>query len=115
MERRIRSFETLTEELRDKLQEQYPDGIENHHIRTVSTPKGENLRVIELRTADVLYLIKLTPESRQEMDEFLEQDSDDVGGDDIGGSDDIEGADEEEEEEETDAPPADDEDDDDED
>ncbi len=112
MERRIRSFETLTEELRDKLQDQYPDGIENHHIRTVSTPKGENLRVIELRTAEVLYLIKLTPESRQEMDEFLEQDSD-GDSDDISESDEIEGADEEEEEEdEKDAPPADDEDDD---
>lgn len=111
MERRIRSFETLTDELRDKLQEQYPDGIEDHHIRRVSTPKGENLRVIELRTADVLYLIKLTPESRQEMDEFLEQDTDDVGSDDIGGSDDIEGADEEEEEEEEDVPAEEDEDD----
>lgn len=112
MERRIRSFETLTDELRDKLQEQYPDGIENHHIRTVSTPKGENLRVIELRTAEVLYLIKLTAESRQEMDEFLEQDGDDADSDEMGGSEDIEGADEEEEEEETDVPPADDEDDD---
>lgn len=113
MERRIRSFETLTDELREKLQEQYPDGIENHHIRTVSTPKGENLRVIELRTADVLYLIKLTPESRQEMDEFLEQEGDDSGpSEDMEGSDDLEGAEEEEEEEETDAPPADDEDDD---
>lgn len=115
MERRIRSFETLTDELRDKLQEQYPDGIENHHIRTVSTPKGENLRVIELRTAEVLYLIKLTAESRQEMDEFLEQEGEDVDSDEMGGSDDIEGADEEEEEEEEDAPPADDGDDDDED
>ncbi|HRN37819.1 MAG TPA: hypothetical protein PLV70_12450 [Flavobacteriales bacterium] len=117
MERRIRSFDTLTEELRDKLQEQYPDGIENHHIRTVSTPKGENLRVIELRTPEVMYLIKLTAESRQEMDEFLEQDQDsDAGnGDELEGSDDLEGADEEEEEEDNDAPPADDGDDDDED
>lgn len=39
MERRIRSFDTLTDELRDKLQEQYPDGIESSHIRTVSTPR----------------------------------------------------------------------------
>jgi hypothetical protein len=41
MERRIRSFDTLTEELREKLQEQFPDGIENSHIRTVSTPKAK--------------------------------------------------------------------------
>lgn len=116
MERRIRSFETLTDDLREKLQEQYPDGIENHHVRTVSTPKGESLRVIELRTPEVLYLIKLTPESRQEMDEFLEQDSDDGPREDLEGTDDIEGGEEEEEEEEdNDAPPAEDDGDDDED
>ena len=102
MERRIRSFDTLTDELRDKLQEQYPDGIENSHIKTVSTPKGENLRVIELRTPDVMYLIKVNAESRGEIDEFLDQDSDsnDRGeDDDIEDNDDLEGADEEEEEE----------------
>ncbi len=118
MERRIRSFDTLTEELRDKLQEQFPDGIENSHIKTVSTPKGENLRVIELRTPEVMYLIKVNAESREEMDEFLDQDNDssDRGeDDDIEGSDTLEGADDEEEEEDKDAPPADDGDDDDED
>lgn len=106
MQRLIRSFNTLTDELRDKLQEQYPDGIDNSHIRTVSTPKGENLRVIELRTPEAMYLIKVNAESRGEIDEFLDQDSgtDDRDSEDIEGADDLEGADEEEEEEETDAP-----------
>jgi hypothetical protein len=108
MERRIRSFNTLTDELREKLQEQYPDGIDNSHIRSVSTPKGENLRVIELRTAEVMYLIKVNAESREEMDEFLDQDSgtdDDGGGEDVESNDELEGADDaEEEEEEADAP-----------
>lgn len=117
MERRIRSFDTLTDELRDKLQEQYPDGIENSHIKTVSTPKGENLRVIELTTPDVMYLIKVNTESREAMDEFLEQepdnDSEDRDSGDIEGNDDLEGAEEEEEEEvEKDVPLAEDEDDD---
>ncbi len=111
MERRIRSFDTLTDELRDKLQAQYPDGIENSHIRTVNTPKGETLRVIELTTPDVMYLIKVNTESREAMDEFLEQDADedDSDSENLEGNDDIEGADEEEEEEtDKDAPPADD-------
>ncbi len=112
MERRIRSFETLTDELREKLQEQFPDGIENSHIRTVNTPKGETLRVIELTTPDVMYLIKVNTESREAMDEFLEQDSDsedsDSESENIEGNDDLEGAEEEEEEEvDKDAPPAD--------
>ena len=109
MERRIRSFNTLTDELREKLQEQYPDGIDNSHIRSVSTPKGENLRVIELRTPEVMYLIKVNAESREEMDEFLDQDNsgdDDRGGDDVDSTDELEGADtaDDEEEEDTDAP-----------
>ena len=114
MERRIRSFDTLTDELREKLQEQFPDGIENSHIRTVNTPKGETLRVIELTTPDVMYLIKVNTESREAMDEFLEQDSDSDDRDseseseNIEGNDDLEGAEEEEEEEvDKDAPPAD--------
>ena len=123
MERRIRSFNTLTDELREKLQEQYPDGIDNSHIRSVSTPKGENLRVIELRTAEVMYLIKVNAESREEMDEFLDQDN--SGDDDAGGggedgesNDELEGADnadDEEEEEDKDAPSEDGDEDDDED
>jgi len=73
MQRLIRSFNTLTDDLREKLQEQYPDGIDNNHIRTLATPKGESLRVIELRTADAIYLIKINAESREEIEQFLDQ------------------------------------------
>lgn len=74
MQRLIRSFNTLTDDLREKLQEQYPDGIDNSHIRTIATAKGESLRVIELRTNDASYLIKINAESREEIDQFLDQD-----------------------------------------
>ncbi len=74
MQRLIRSFNTLTDDLREKLQEQYPDGIDNTHIRTIATAKGESLRVIELRTSDAIYLIKINAESREEIDQFLDQD-----------------------------------------
>lgn len=117
MQRLIRSFNTLTDELRDKLQEQYPDGIDNSHIRTLNTPKGESLRVIELRTADAIYLIKINAESREEIEQFLDQEE---GGpavaEDIeaGDGDELEGVDgaddEEEKEEDTDVDDEDDED-----
>ena len=93
MQRLIRSFNTLTDDLRDMLQEQYPDGIDNSHIRTLNTPKGESLRVIELRTSDAIYLIKINAESREEIEQFLDQEegggalADDIGG---GDGDDIE-------------------------
>jgi len=104
MQRLIRSFNTLTDELRDKLQEQYPDGIDNSHIRTIATAKGDSLRVIELRTADAIYLIKISAESREEIEQFLDQEegggalADDIGGgdgDDIETPDGADGADDE--------------------
>ena len=73
MQRLIRSFNTLTDDLREKLQEQYPDGIDNNHIRTIATAKGDSLRVIELRTSDAIYLIKINAESREEIEQFLDQ------------------------------------------
>lgn len=91
MQRLIRSFNTLTDELREKLQEQYPDGIDNSHIRAISTAKGETLRVIELRTSEAIYLIKINPESRAEIEEFLDQEdgaaavSEDIEGDGLEG------------------------------
>lgn len=94
MQRLIRSFNTLTDELREKLQEQYPDGIDNSHIRAISTAKGETLRVIELRTSEAIYLIKINPESRAEIEEFLDQEdgaaavSEDIEGDGLEGGDD---------------------------
>ncbi len=74
MQRLIRSFNTLTDALKETLQEQYPDGIDATHIKSIPTAKGEILRVIELNTPDALYLIKINSESRAEIDEFLEQD-----------------------------------------
>jgi hypothetical protein len=106
MQRLLRSFNTLTDDLREKLQEQYPDGIDNNHIRTLATPKGESLRVIELRTNDAIYLIKINAESREEIEQFLDQEE--AGGnmaEDMDSGEEIEtpeGADEAEEEEEND-------------
>lgn len=108
MQRLIRSFNTLTDALKETLQEQYPDGIDSTHIKTIPTAKGEILRVIELRTPDALYLIKINPESRAEIEEFLDQEDAAPVGDDIeeGGADleaGDEGGDEEETSEEEDA------------
>jgi hypothetical protein len=94
MQRLIRSFNTLTDTLKETLQEQYPDGIDSTHIKTIPTAKGDILRVIELRTPDAMYLIKINPESRAEIEEFLDQEDATPVGDDldeaseIGGDDD---------------------------
>ena len=95
MQRLIRSFNTLTDALKETLQEQYPDGIDASHIKTIPTAKGDVLRVIELRTEDAMYLIKINPESREEIEQFLDQeDGGSDGGDDMEGGEELEGADE---------------------
>ncbi|MEZ4756769.1 MAG: hypothetical protein R2817_08075 [Flavobacteriales bacterium] len=101
MQRLIRSFNTLTDALKETLQEQYPDGIDSTHIRSIPTAKGEILRVIELRTPDALYLIKINPESRAEIDEFLDQEENAPAGDDMEGGDDLGGGDEAETEDDS--------------
>lgn len=107
MQRLIRSFNTLTDELKETLQEQYPDGIDATHIKTIPTAKKDILRMIELHTPDALYLIKINSESRAEIEEFLDQDDSsdapdsdggiEEGGDDIGSDDDVDADDDEEE------------------
>lgn len=110
MQRLIRSFNTLTDALKETLQEQYPDGIDATHIKSIPTAKGEILRVIELRTPDALYLIKINSESRAEIEEFLDQedstgeDADVEGGSDMesDGADDVEENDDSSEEDDAD-------------
>lgn len=92
MQRLIRSFNTLTDELKETLQEQYPDGIDASHIKTIPTAKGDMLRVIELRTPEAMYLIKINPESRAEIEEFLDQDDSSTPSEEMEEGADIDGA-----------------------
>lgn len=95
MQRLIRSFNTLTDGLKETLQEQYPDGIDSSHIKSIPTAKGDLLRVIELRTPEALYLIKINPESREEIEQFLDQEDgpSPAAGDDDDAPEGLEGAD----------------------
>lgn len=54
----IKSLDSLTEELKDLLREQYPNGYEGSISRIV-TPKKEPIFVFPLETDDATYLIKL--------------------------------------------------------
>lgn len=54
----IKSLDTLSEELRDLIREQYPNGYEGSISRIV-TPKKEQIFVFPLETDDAIYLIKV--------------------------------------------------------
>lgn len=87
--RLIKSLDTLSDELKELIKRQYPNGYESNITRIVS-PKKEQLFVFPLETEDAIYLVKVpvTKNSdggydmeKEGKDEFSD-DSDDLGDDD---------------------------------
>lgn len=95
----IKSLETLSEDLRDLLKRQYPNGYEQS-ISRIKNAKNEPIFVFPLETEDATYLIKVpaTKNSEGEYDvesnpeeEFSNNNDDDYGSDEFnenGGGDD---------------------------
>lgn len=54
----IKSLDTLSEDLKELLKRQYPNGYESNITRIVS-PKKEHLFVFPLETDDATYLVKV--------------------------------------------------------
>ena len=54
----IKSFDTLSEDLKELIKRQYPNGYESNITRIVS-PKKEPLFVFPLETDDATYLVKV--------------------------------------------------------
>jgi hypothetical protein len=54
----IKSFDTLSEDLKELIKRQYPNGYEGNITRIVS-PKKEPLFVFPLETDDATYLVKV--------------------------------------------------------
>jgi hypothetical protein len=56
--RAIKSLENLTEDLRDLIKDQYPNGYESS-ITRITNAKKEPIFVFPLETTDAIYLIKV--------------------------------------------------------
>jgi hypothetical protein len=91
----IKSLDTLSEDLKELIKRQYPNGYEGNITRIVS-PKKEPLFVFPLETDDATYLVKVpvTKNSDGEYDmekktkgEFGDEDDFGGGGDDFGSDD----------------------------
>ncbi|HLZ16766.1 MAG TPA: hypothetical protein VKQ08_06990 [Cyclobacteriaceae bacterium] len=106
----IKSLENLSEDLRDLMRDQYPNGYEAS-ITRISNAKNEPIFVFPLETDDSVYLVKVPATKNsdggydvesgkpQEFDEAGEDAGENFGGgsDDFeGGGDDFEGGAEEE-------------------
>ena len=91
----IKSFDTLSEDLKELIKRQYPNGYEGNITRIVS-PKKEPLFVFPLETDDATYLVKVPVTKNSDGGYDMEnrtkgefEDEDDFGsGDPVGGDDD---------------------------
>lgn len=54
----IKSLDNLTEDLKELLKKQYPNGYEGN-ITRIATPKKEPMFVFPLETDDAIYLVKV--------------------------------------------------------
>lgn len=89
----IKSLENLSEDLRDLIREQYPNGYESS-ITRITNARKEPIFVFALETDDATYLIKVPATKNSDGEYDVESnpaagfEKDDVGDDDGYGSDD---------------------------
>ncbi|HEY8937089.1 MAG TPA: hypothetical protein VIM65_17805 [Cyclobacteriaceae bacterium] len=87
----IKSLENLSEDLRELIKEQYPNGYETS-ITRIMNAKKEPIFVFSLETDDATYLVKVpatkNSDGGYDVESDAPQDFDGAGGDDVGGGDD---------------------------
>lgn len=87
----IKSLENLSEDLRELIKDQYPNGFESS-ISRITNAKKEPIFVFPLETDDATYLIKVpatkNSEGEYDVESKPEPDLDNAGPDDDYGSDD---------------------------
>ncbi|KOY52589.1 hypothetical protein [Polaribacter dokdonensis] len=72
MKRVIVDYAKLTKDILDMLLEKYPDGYDYEDIITFKNAKGENVKAVELRTEDTVYLVKVSSKLENAMEEYAE-------------------------------------------
>ena len=70
MRRIIKTYETCSDELLEKLAEKFPHGIKDRHISQLTTIKGDKIRIVELETEDTMYLIKFSDKLEEAIDDI---------------------------------------------
>jgi len=59
MKRVIKDYNNITDEHAALIQAAYPNGFENEHLVSFTTPKGAFIKALEIRTEDTIYLFKI--------------------------------------------------------
>ena len=103
--RAIVTYEKLSEEMRDRLEEAFPEGF-GGAMTQISTPTGELMDAVIWETDEMIYLVKLNKVKQKNNvvipdDDEEEEDFDDIPEDDVKGEEE-DVADEEEEDDDFD-------------
>ena len=76
MIRKIVDFKKLSEEVLSLLVEKYPDGYSDHNIISFKNQKGEIIKAVEIKSADIIYLVKISTQLVRAMENFVDDDDD---------------------------------------
>lgn len=77
MQRIIVDYKKLTPELLSLLTTKYPYGYDDGHVFRFKNHKNELIEAVEVRTENVIYLIKVSTTLEKKMFHFSEDDYDD--------------------------------------
>jgi hypothetical protein len=74
LKRIIKDYKTISQEHIDLINRHYPNGFENDNLISFTTPKGEFIKALEIRTADAIYLFKIDKNMKLDDDDSQEGD-----------------------------------------
>lgn len=111
MKRVIVDYAKLTNEILNLLVDRFPDGYDDSHIIRFRNAKNELIEAVEVRTEDTIYLVKVSTKLATRLENFDEDDIDDVvvpleaiKGIDLGDDDDATGDDDDDDDDNLDKP-----------
>lgn len=70
MKRVIVDYSKLTTNILDLLVERYPDGYDHSDIISFKNSKGETVKAVEVSTDDTLFLVKISSQLQQTMEDY---------------------------------------------
>jgi DNA-directed RNA polymerase subunit delta len=75
MKRVIKDYKNLSPEHEELINTHFPNGFENENLVSFTTPKGEFIKALEIRTDDTIYLFKIDKNMKVDDEENQDNES----------------------------------------
>ncbi len=76
MKRIIVDYTKLNDEILDLIVEEYPDGYDYENIISFKNAKNETVEALEIRTDEIIYLVKVGVRLTEALENHAEEDED---------------------------------------